>query len=818
MNKLCHFLLAIYCVSMFSVQAHSATSTSNFRTAPSSPQLNIIMPRGVQRGSEHQLTFSGARLGDAEEIFFYHPGIEVKNIEAIDANNIKVTINVAADCRIGEHIAQVRCRSGISEFRPFFVGALPAVNEAEPNNVFEQPQKIEMNQTIHGTCTQEDVDHYSVSCKKGDKLNIEIVGMRLGSAFFDPFIAVLDKDRFEIAVSDDSAMTKQDGFISLIVPEDGDYTILVRETAYRGNGGCRYLLHVGNFPRPTVAFPAGGKTGEKINIRFIGDSAGEITQEFVVPEEARFSRGLTVETEQGFSPTPVIFKVSDLGNLIEAEPNNNFDQATPSQVPMALNGIIESENETDWFKFTAKQGTYDIECFSRRINSDLDAVINIYDANKKSLVGNDDGRGMDPYLRWQCPADGEYYLRVRDHLRRGGPGFVYRVEIAPPKQKLYVGIPRVARYSQYRQSIFVPQGGRFATRFQITRENFGGPVAIDNSQLPEGITMTGPPTVGNHPTLPVVFEAAADAPIGGKLVELDGKRTDAEIKGKYVNIADFVLGPPNNARYTAGITTKLPVVIVEKLPFKIDLVEPKVPLVRDGQINIKIVVTRDEGFTKPIRLEFPFRPPGVGTVGSVTIPEGQNEAVYPLNANTNAQIGDWPVYVIGSSDVGGAAWTSTQLATLKIAERFVTMEMSPASTEQGQPTQVVCKLNQITTFEGNGKVELVGLPAEATSEVLEINKESAEVVFNVNTTANTPPGKHKSLFCRLTIVQQNEPIVAVAGRGELQVDKPLPKKPEAAAAPAETKPAAPAAKPLSRLEKLREAARKLREEKNKQDK
>ena len=36
----------------------------------SSPQLSIIMPRGIQRGVEHELTFVGNRLQDTEEVLF----------------------------------------------------------------------------------------------------------------------------------------------------------------------------------------------------------------------------------------------------------------------------------------------------------------------------------------------------------------------------------------------------------------------------------------------------------------------------------------------------------------------------------------------------------------------------------------------------------------------------------------------------------------------------------------------------------------------------------------------------------------------------
>ena len=62
------------------------------------PNLSVIVPRGVQRGTEQTLRFAGARLDDAQEILFYEPGFEVLEIKAADANNNDVKIRIAADC------------------------------------------------------------------------------------------------------------------------------------------------------------------------------------------------------------------------------------------------------------------------------------------------------------------------------------------------------------------------------------------------------------------------------------------------------------------------------------------------------------------------------------------------------------------------------------------------------------------------------------------------------------------------------------------------------------------------------------------------
>jgi hypothetical protein len=121
----------------------------------------------------------------------------------------------------------------------------------------------------------------------------------------------------------------------------------------------------------------------------------------------------------------------------------------------------------------------------------------------------------------------------------------------------------------------------------------------------------------------------------------------------------------------------------------------------------------------------------------------------------------------------------------------------------------VIKVEKKKDFDGVAKIELLGLPNEATTEPREITKDSAELVFPIKTTANSPAGRHKTVICRAVITANGEPIQHTLGTGELRIDTPLPPKanepapmPVAAAAPAPAAP--PAEKRLSRLEKLRQ--------------
>ena len=109
----------------------------------------------------------------------YYPGITVAKTEVLNKDALRVTLKIAADCRLGEHAFRVRTASGVSELRTFWVGALPAVDEKEPNTQFDSPQPIALNTTVHGVVDNEDVDYYVVECKKGQRLSVEVEGMRL---------------------------------------------------------------------------------------------------------------------------------------------------------------------------------------------------------------------------------------------------------------------------------------------------------------------------------------------------------------------------------------------------------------------------------------------------------------------------------------------------------------------------------------------------------------------------------------------------------------------------------------------------------------
>lgn len=775
-----------------------------------SPVLNGTFPAGGQRGTELEVEFRGQRLDDFQQVLFYSQGFEITKVTATNANSVKAMVKVAPNVLPGEHQLRLRTATGVSELRTFYVSPFTQVQEVDKpaNDSKETAQKITANVTINGTVSREDTDVFALEAKKGQRIGVEVEGIRLGRDLFDPLVTVTKADGSKLAAADDTALLLQDPALTVIAPEDGTYYITIEEAPYERNRDAMYRLHIGNFPRPLAVYPAGGEAGEKLSVKFIGDASGEFAQEIALPG-AKDPKFPVLANNGGLSaPSPNWLRVSDFPNVLEAEPNNDRTKASGSaqEAPLALNGIIEKNGDEDWFRFTAKKGqAWEINVYAQSIRSPLDTVLNVYDKDGKSLAGNDDSGSADSYLRFTAPADGEFFVRVTDHLGRGGPNYIYRAEIAPVAQTLTFSIPEVNRDdSQGRQSMVVPKGGRFMTMMSIKRNNFGGEVQFDPKGLPAGVKVDVDNIPGNLTSVPVVFEAAPDAAVGSTFVDLqgrliekdkDGKQTERTIPGGLDQKLNLVLGRPNNTIYYSTYADKLVVSVAEEAPFKIDIVEPKVPLVREGSMQLKIVATRKEGFDEPITIYMPFRPPGMGADSSATIAKGQKETTYTINANGGAETKVWRFPVLASATVKGAPlWTSSQMAKLEIGMPFVGLKFDLATAEQGQDSKVICKLEQKLPFEGKAKLKLMGLPNKVTTQDIEITKDMSEAVFPIKVDAQSPVGMHRNLYVSMIIEKDGEPITHNFGaRGSLRIATPEKKTAEASA-PTKTAAATPAAK------------------------
>ena len=748
-----------------------------------SPRVTHLYPSGGQRGAEIEVTCSGSNLEDAKGMLFDTPGFEVTALTA-EKNRFKAKIKVAPDVRLGEHTFRVTTASGLADLRLFYVTPFPMVEEpvkkpTDPNP--DKPLHIELGTTVYGHTPLENQDHFEVDAKKGQRITAEVVGARLQTQnIYDPAVTIAKADGTLLANVDDCAFSRQDPVASIIAPEDGKYIVTIKDATNSGPGECHYLMSIGSFARPLSVYPLGGKAGEQLKVQLLGDPAGPIEKTITLPAEPTDRFAVFTEQDQP-APTPNIIRVSSFDSVNEVEPNNDIAHATtaPPTLPIAFNGIIQEKGDIDFFKFTAKKGqAYDLNVYARQLRSPLDSVLTIYDAKGNRIQQNDDDGQPDSHLRWNAPADGDFYLSVKDQLDRGGPLFTYRVEVKPVEPRMLAWLPEIViNSSQERRAIVVPKGNRYASLVRVKREDVGGDVQVTPQDLPPGVKADPALMIKDVDTIPMVFEAASDAVPSDQTFNLDLKLTDPPKDAPPVPSGiqhDVDVAENGNQKSFYSVREhRLPVAIVDEVPVKISLVQPKVPILQNGSMDLRVQAERQGDFKGPITISLVYSPPGIGSPGTMQIKDGETTGSLTISANDKAALKKWKICVAGQADVGkGPVWISTQLIDLEVAEPFVAGQIQRTFVDQGSESTITVKLDQKVPFEGKAKIALQGLPQGVTAEEKEISKDDKDVKFTIKAAKDAQQGLHRQLFCRFTLTKDGEPMTTTfAQGGALRVDK-----------------------------------------------
>src|SRR5258708_26858969 len=208
-----------------------------------SPRVSHIYPGGATRGTEIEVTCSGTNLADARTFVFDEPGFESQILTA-EGGKFTAKIKVAPNVRLGEHTLRIVTGSGIADVRAFFVVPFPMVEEVPVKQKPKPPQHIELNTTVYGHTPDDDRDTYEVDLKKGQRLSVEVIGLRLHTQTpYDPFLSIAKADGTPIVEVDDTGFSKQDPVASILAPEDGKYLITIRDTTNAGPGQVQYIIN-----------------------------------------------------------------------------------------------------------------------------------------------------------------------------------------------------------------------------------------------------------------------------------------------------------------------------------------------------------------------------------------------------------------------------------------------------------------------------------------------------------------------------------------------------------------------------------------------
>ena len=750
------------------------------------PTIARISPPGAPRGGEVEIQINGRDLADIREIFFQGNEITVVELEAVDGANLKARLRIPATCSTGAHWLRVRTREGLSELRSFRVGFLEQTSEAEPNGDFATAQAVEVPRTIAGVITREDVDCFKIHLSAGGRIAAAVDGIRLDQEMFDPCLEFVDAQGTVLATSDDHPLLAQDTMLAVTVAAEGDYFLRLRESSFGGNDDCVYLLHLGDFPVAHLAWPPAGPPGGSHSVEWIGDERGSFRQPLTLPGSAPPS-GLVLlhPVRAGIaSPVPVPVRLTGLTATAEVEPNAHPDTATAVVAPLAICGRLGEIDDVDWFRVTALKGSkWHVRSWGRRLGSPIDLVVNLHrdDDKRAKITGNDDAEGPDAVTQLTVPEEGSFLLRINDHQRRGGPDYVYWIEIDSAVPEVNVSVPPARTTTQDGLVAAVPQGNRAALLLNTARNDFGGLARVTFSGLPLGVTAHVPDAAGNSPATLAVFEATADAALATTLAAVQVEAAEnGQLLGGLMQKTDLVFGQPNNATYRTILGDRLPVAVVEQAPVRVELEQPAVPIVRRGSLELKVRIERLAGFAGSVRLFLPFKPPGIGAAATAEIAADETEGVYLLSGNADAPLGEWQLAVTAmpqpeqNSRGDAEMLVASRLVTLRVAEPIVELTAKPLAIEQGQQGSLVWKVQKPGEFSGAAKARLLGLPAKTEAPELDLVSGASELCFSLTVALDAPAGPHKNVFCELRVPQGDAWVVHATAPVQLRIDKPLP--------------------------------------------
>lgn len=799
--------------------------------------INGVTPRLVGRGKTSEIVITGWRH-EATGVLFYPPATfapwtaadpEARGAAGIrcvgttfDATKDRLvcSIEVAADCRPGEHPFRVLTAAGLSSMGTVYVSPFPVIDEGEAkpntNDTADTALRVEPNVTVYGDLhngAAGDVDCFRVAGKAGERLSVEVDMVKMGDDLqwnpvpegYDSVVTVLDPAGKRIAMNDDSALNRQDPLLSIKVPADGDYTIVLRRSMFVPHTR-EYAIHIGGYFRPLAAYPAGGPAGQPLAVNLLGDPLGPVPQTVPVPKDAG------TFPLAGEAPLPLSLRSTPYPNLLEDE---GAAETRVSATPVALNGILSKPDETDRFRLSVKKGApLQVRVWASGLGLPVDPVIRLrpldaagapgeaeVSADDAALADRDifGAQGdfpelFDPSVIWTPKQDGDYLLEIADSRGAGGPTSVYRVEIAPPVNTLHVGL-QPTPYQPERPrttSLSVPRGGRWNVRLMMypaQGSTIKGPFDLVVEGLPAGVKLVSPQVPAVQSVWPLAFEAAADAPLAASFIRVTGRPAEGGEPFETMNQQNLLRVRYSHYPWRSIRVDRFAAAVTEPAGFAVELAAPKQPLMRGSEMTIPVRILRQPGFDEPLEMQCEISPPGVSVSPAVLIPSGESEANLTLSADASAKLGPAPLYVLvtttqargkagGDTSVGNErVRVASEVVTLEVADPFVALSTEPQSVRRGEKVKYRWAVKQLRPFEGRGRVKMLGLPVGVTAVGPEptIDKDSAAVEVELEATDDALLGLVNELKCEVMFTINGGEIGLRTGAGRLRIDPRLTK-------------------------------------------
>jgi len=342
-------------------------------------------------------------------------------------NKGEFNVVVSPEVPPGVRLVRLFNEDGVSEPRPFVIGAGPEIGEAEPNDHFAQGQVVAGPPlTINGRLEKSgDVDSYAIALKTGQTLEAQVDSFVLMSRL-DAVLRLVTTNGHQLAWNHDFATIDP----HLTWTATNDQTVLAQ---------------VFGFPYPATA-----------DVKLTGGDGAIYRLHLAVIEESVPPNGLS--KLGGETPLPVSPPYSATAMISE---------------PGATPGVRVEVSEPGWLA---------AEVRAEAIGSPLDAWLKVEDAAGKQLHRNDDANGSrDPYLEWEAAAGTNHVVKVGSLTRQAGADQRFELLI----RRLEPDYQATASAS----SLALKPGTTNELKVTVTRlRGFTNEVRVAAMELPSGVT------------------------------------------------------------------------------------------------------------------------------------------------------------------------------------------------------------------------------------------------------------------------------------------------------------------------------------------
>jgi hypothetical protein len=414
-------------------------------------------------------------------------------------------VTIDSDAALGNRELRIITPDGMSNPMWFQVGQWPEVRETEPNNTAPDPAVgSTIPVVINGQCYPGDVDRFSFKARKGMKLVVNAAAREIipyladaVPGWFQATLSLYDPDGVEVAYAG-AFRHRQDPVIYYEVPRDGEYVVEIHDSIYRGREDFVYRITVGELPFLTGIYPMGGRAGTEVDIELQGWNllVNKVKINASI-DRGRPLRWYTVkEGDNGSVRFPLAIDM--MNETMEKEPNDTLETAQAVEFPTIINGRIDKPDDVDLYKFEGF-GKFVADLSARRSGSPLDSQLAVLDANGRELAFNDDHEDKslpllthhaDSQIGTVLPGQGTYYLRVTDAQRKGGPDFVYRLQIRPPRPDFELRVVPSSVIARPGQSMPI-------TLHALRKDEFSEDIEVKLDKAPPGYKLTGAWIPGN---------------------------------------------------------------------------------------------------------------------------------------------------------------------------------------------------------------------------------------------------------------------------------------------------------------------------------